>query len=177
MTEATGIEAKTIRRLSEVDPKSRGFTRNADNPLDCDLLVVDEASMVDVVLMQALMKATADDAALLTVGDIDQLPSVGPGQVFAEIIGSGLVPVVRVTQVLRRAAVSRPNRNPQPGPKFDYKLAWVQRLEKHARQLLQAGIPAVLYRAADTDVGGSGRRLCAKQRPVGRAASPSFLRR
>ena len=59
--------------------------------------------MVDVVLMQALMKATADDAALLTVGDIDQLPSVGPGQVFAEIIGSGLVPVVRVTQVLRRA--------------------------------------------------------------------------
>ena len=74
MTEATGVEAKTIHRLLEIDPKSGGFTRNADNPLDCDLLVVDEASMVDVMLMQALMKATPDDAALLVVGDIDQLP-------------------------------------------------------------------------------------------------------
>ena len=68
----------------EVDPKSGGFKRNVDNPLDCDLLVVDEASMVDVMLMQALMKATPDDAALLIVGDIDQLPSVGPGQVLAD---------------------------------------------------------------------------------------------
>ena len=73
----------------EVDPKSGGFKRNADNPLDCDLLVVDEASMVDVMLMQALMKATPDDAALLIVRDIDQLPSVGPGQVLADVIGSG----------------------------------------------------------------------------------------
>ena len=89
MTEATGIEAKTIHRLLEVDPKSGGFTRNADNPLDCDLLVVDEASMVDVMLMQALMKATPDNAALLIVGDINQLPSVGPGQVLADIIGAG----------------------------------------------------------------------------------------
>jgi exodeoxyribonuclease V alpha subunit len=92
MTEATGVEAKTIHRLLEVDPKGGGFKRNADNPLDCDLLVVDEASMVDVMLMQALMKATPDDAALLIVGDIDQLPSVGPGQVLADIIGSGAVP-------------------------------------------------------------------------------------
>jgi exodeoxyribonuclease V alpha subunit len=80
MTEATGVEAKTIHRLLEVDPKSGGFKRNADNPLDCDLLVVDEASMVDVMLMQALVKATPDSAALLVVGDIDQLPSVGPGR-------------------------------------------------------------------------------------------------
>jgi exodeoxyribonuclease V alpha subunit len=107
MTEATGVEAKTIHRLLEVDPKSGGFKRNADNPLDCDLLVVDEASMADVMLMQALMKATPDDAALLIVGDIDQLPSVGPGQVLADIIGSGVVPVVRLTEVFRQAAASR----------------------------------------------------------------------
>src|SRR5208283_519235 len=81
--------------------------RNADNPVDCDLLVVDEASMVDVMLMQALTKATPDDAALLIVGDIDQLPSVGPGQVLADIIGSGVVPVVRLTEVFRQAAASR----------------------------------------------------------------------
>jgi exodeoxyribonuclease V alpha subunit len=99
MTEATGVEAKTIHRLLEVDPKSGGFKRNADKPLDCDLLVVDEASMVDVMLMQALVKAIPDDAALLIVGDIDQLPSVGPGQVLADIIGSGAVPVVRLTEV------------------------------------------------------------------------------
>jgi exodeoxyribonuclease V alpha subunit len=107
MTEATGFEAKTIHRLLEVDPKSGGFKRNADNSLDCDLLVVDEASMVDVMLMQALVKAIPDDAALLIVGDIDQLPSVGPGQVLADIIGSGAVPVVRLTEVFRQAAASR----------------------------------------------------------------------
>ena len=80
MTEATGVEAKTIHRLLEVDPKSGGFKRNADNPLDCDLLVVDEASMVDVMLMQALVKAIPDNAALLIVGDIDQLPSSDLGR-------------------------------------------------------------------------------------------------
>ncbi|EDP62032.1 Helicase RecD/TraA [alpha proteobacterium BAL199] len=82
MTEATGFEAKTIHRLLEIDPKGGGFKRNGDNPLDCDLLVVDETSMVDVMLMQALMRAVPDKAALLIVGDIDQLPSVGPGQVL-----------------------------------------------------------------------------------------------
>ena len=107
MTEATGVEAKTIHRLLEVDPKGGGFKRNADNPLDCNLLVVDEASMVDIMLMQALMKATPDAAALLIVGDIDQLHSVGPGQVLADIIGSGAVPVVRLTEVFRQAAASR----------------------------------------------------------------------
>jgi exodeoxyribonuclease V alpha subunit len=86
MTEATGFEAKTIHRLLEVDPKGGGFKRGDDNPLDCDLLVVDETSMVDVMLMQALMKAVPDTAALLIVGDIDQLPSVGPGQVLADVI-------------------------------------------------------------------------------------------
>src|SRR5204862_66157 len=107
MTEATGFEAKTIHRLLEVDPKGGGFKRGDDNPLDCDLLVVDETSMVDVMLMQSLMKAVPDKAALLIVGDIDQLPSVGPGQVLADIISSGAVPVVRLTEVFRQAAQSR----------------------------------------------------------------------
>jgi exodeoxyribonuclease V alpha subunit len=107
MTEATGFEAKTIHRLLEVDPKSGGFKRSGDNPLDCDLLVIDETSMVDVLLMQALLKAVPDNSALLIVGDIDQLPSVGPGQVLADIIASGAVPVVRLTEVFRQAAESR----------------------------------------------------------------------
>ena len=107
MTEASGFEAKTIHRLLEVDPKGGGFKRSDDNPLDCDLLVVDETSMVDVMLMQALMKAVPDNAALLIVGDIDQLPSVGPGQVLADVISSGTVPVVRLTEVFRQAAQSR----------------------------------------------------------------------
>ena len=107
MSEATGFEARTIHRLLEMDPKRGGFKRDGDNPLDCDLLVVDEASMVDVMLMQALLKAVPDTAALLIVGDIDQLPSVGPGQVLADIIASGAVPVVRLTEVFRQAALSR----------------------------------------------------------------------
>src|SRR5664280_295208 len=107
MTEATGFEAKTIHRLLEVDPKAGGFKRNNENPLACDLLVVDETSMVDVMLMQALMKAAPDQAALLIVGDIDQLPSVGPGQILADVIASGVVPVIRLTEVFRQAAQSR----------------------------------------------------------------------
>src|SRR5471030_2056836 len=107
MTEATGFEAKTIHRLLEVDPQRGGFKRNDDNQLDCDLLVVDEASMVDVMLMHALTRAVPDNAALLIVGDIDQLPSVGPGQVLADVISSGAVPVVRLTEVFRQAAQSR----------------------------------------------------------------------
>ena len=107
MTEATGLEAKTIHRLLEVDPKGGGFKRGDDNRLDCDLLVIDEASMVDAMLMQSLMKAVPDQAALLIVGDIDQLPSVGPGQVLADIMASSAVPVVRLTEVFRQAAQSR----------------------------------------------------------------------
>ena len=107
MAEATGFEAKTIHRLLEVDPKAGGFKRGSDNRLECDLLVVDETSMVDVMLMQALLKAIPDDAALLIVGDIEQLPSVGPGQVLADIISSGAVSVVRLTEVFRQAAKSQ----------------------------------------------------------------------
>ena len=107
LNEATGLEARTIHRLLEADPRRGGFRRNDDNPLRCDLLVVDETSMVDVMLMQALLKAVPDSAALLLVGDVDQLPSVGPGQVLADIIASGAVPVVRLTEVFRQAARSR----------------------------------------------------------------------
>ena len=107
MSEATGMEARTIHRLLEVDPKAGGFRRGADNPLDCGLLVVDETSMVDILLMHALLKAVPNQAALLLVGDVDQLPSVGPGQVLADVIGSGAIPVVRLTEVFRQAAKSR----------------------------------------------------------------------
>jgi exodeoxyribonuclease V alpha subunit len=107
LSESTGIEAKTIHRLLETDPRTGAFRRTEEAPLDCDLLVVDETSMVDVPLMRALLRALPDQAALLLVGDVDQLPSVGPGQVLADIITSGAVPVVRLTEVFRQAAESR----------------------------------------------------------------------
>ena len=107
MTETTGHEAKTIHRLLEINPKTGGFRKNEESPLDCDLLVVDETSMVDVVLMNSLLKAVADHSAVLFVGDIDQLPPVGPGQALADIIASGAVPVVKLTEVFRQAAQSQ----------------------------------------------------------------------
>jgi exodeoxyribonuclease V alpha subunit len=107
LSESTGREAKTIHRLLEVDPRTGSFKRNEGKPLTCDLLVVDETSMVDVPLMHALLRAVPDRAALILVGDVDQLPSVGPGQVLADIIGSGAVPVMRLTEVFRQAAESR----------------------------------------------------------------------
>src|ERR671929_636082 len=107
LSESTGLEAKTVHRLLEIDPANGGFKRGPENPLECDLLVVDETSMVDVTLMHALLKAVPSRAALLLVGDVDQLPSVGPGQVLADIIASGALPVVRLTEVFRQAAESR----------------------------------------------------------------------
>jgi exodeoxyribonuclease V alpha subunit len=107
MSEATGREAKTIHRLLEVDPRTGGFRRQESNPLECDLVVVDEMSMVDVPLMHALMRAVPPRAAVLLVGDVDQLPSVGPGRVLGDIIDSGAVPVVRLTEVFRQASASR----------------------------------------------------------------------
>ena len=107
LSESTGLEAKTIHRLLETDPAKGGFRRDELNPLSCEMLVVDEASMVDVLLMRALLRALPDQSALLVVGDVDQLPSVGPGQVLADIIGSAAVPVVRLTEVFRQAAESR----------------------------------------------------------------------
>src|SRR5690242_153005 len=107
LSESTGLEAKTIHRLLETDPRTGAFRRNEDEPLDCDLLVVDETSMVDVPLMRAVLRALPECAALLLVGDVDQLPSVGPGQVLADIIASDAIPVVRLTEVFRQAAESR----------------------------------------------------------------------
>ena len=102
MSEATGLTAKTIHRLLEVDPKVGGFRRASHNPLDGDLFVVDEASMVDVLLMQALLRALPDRAALLLIGDVNQLPSVGPGQVLADVIASDAVAKVTLTEVFRQ---------------------------------------------------------------------------
>ena len=107
LAEASGMEAMTLHRLLESDPAEGGFKRNAENPLECDLLVIDEASMVDVMLMHATVKALPRDAALLLVGDVDQLPSVGPGQVLKDVIASNAFPVVRLTEVFRQAAESR----------------------------------------------------------------------
>jgi exodeoxyribonuclease V alpha subunit len=107
LCESTGLQAKTIHRMLETDPRTGRFRRNEEVPLDCDLLVVDETSMVDAPLMQAVLRAVPETAALLLIGDVDQLPSVGPGQVLADIIASGAVPVVRLTEVFRQAGESR----------------------------------------------------------------------
>lgn len=107
LSESTGLEAKTIHRLLEFDPQSFGFKRNKDNPLETELLVIDESSMVDVALMNRLLSAMPDKAGLLIVGDVDQLPSVGPGSVLADIIDSDAVPTVRLTEIFRQAATSK----------------------------------------------------------------------
>ncbi len=107
LSELSGVEAKTIHRLLEVDPASGGFRRDEHRPLECDLLVVDETSMVDVPLMHALLRAVPPAAALVLVGDVDQLPSVGPGPVLADSSNSGAVPVVRLTEIFRQEAESR----------------------------------------------------------------------
>ncbi|MFM8765911.1 MAG: AAA family ATPase, partial [Spartobacteria bacterium] len=105
LSETTGLEAKTIHRLLEY--QNSGFSKNASNPLDCDLLVADETSMMDVHLMSKLLQALPARAHLILVGDVDQLPSVGPGAVLGDIIRSGRVPVVRLTEIFRQASSSR----------------------------------------------------------------------
>ena len=107
LSETTGLEAKTIHRLLEFNPKGGGFLRGKDLPLDGDLVVLDEVSMVDVPMMAAVLKAMPDHAALVVVGDVDQLPSVGPGQVLADLIGSEQLPVARLTEIFRQASQSR----------------------------------------------------------------------
>ncbi len=102
----TGMEAKTLHRLLEFDPRTMGFKRDGDNLLPYQAIVVDEASMLDLFLAHSLLKAIGLDAQLLLVGDVDQLPSVGPGNVLYDLIHSGCVPVVRLTQVFRQAAES-----------------------------------------------------------------------
>src|SRR5919106_1352359 len=107
LSESTGRAAKTIHRLLDVDPRHGSFRRNEESPLRRDLLAVDEPSMLDVPLMHAVLRAVPEHAVLILVGDVDQLPSVGPGQVLADIIGSAAVRVVRLTEVFRQASASR----------------------------------------------------------------------
>ena len=110
MTEATGYEARTIHRLLEIsgpqEENSGGFSRNAQNPLDADVIIVDEMSMVDVYLMHALLDAVPVGTRLIMVGDVNQLPSVGPGSILKDIIESGRITVVRLTRIFRQASES-----------------------------------------------------------------------
>ena len=106
LSEATGLEAKTIHRLLEVKPPD-GYQKNEESPLEGDVLIVDECSMIDIMLMYNLLKAVPDTMTLILVGDIDQLPSVGAGNVLRDIIDSGCFPVVRLTRIFRQAQTSR----------------------------------------------------------------------
>src|SRR5205807_7661036 len=100
--ETTGREAKTIHRLLEFEPGLGGFKRDRQDPLEADLIVVDEASMIDVTLMNRFLQAVPPEACLVLVGDVDQLPSVGPGTVLADLIASRTVPLVRLTEIFRQ---------------------------------------------------------------------------
>jgi len=106
MSEATGWEAKTIHRLLEYSPHKGSFKKDQDDPLEADVVIIDEASMIDTLLMYHLLKATPLHAHLILVGDIDQLPSVGPGNVLKDIIASGIFTVVRLTEIFRQAQES-----------------------------------------------------------------------
>lgn len=106
LAEVTGFPAQTLHRLLEVDPQSFTFKRNADNPLECDTLIVDEASMLDLHLAHSMVRALPPGAQLILVGDADQLPSVGAGNVLRDLINSNKVPVVCLQQIFRQAATS-----------------------------------------------------------------------
>ena len=107
MSEATGHEAKTIHRLLSYSFKKGGFQKDDKNPLECDVLIVDEASMLDTVLMHHLLKAVPPEATLILVGDIHQLPSVGAGAVLSDIIASNMIPVVSLNEIFRQARTSQ----------------------------------------------------------------------
>lgn len=107
LSEMTGREAKTVHRLLEFDPSAMAFKRNGQNPIEADAMIVDEASMLDLFLANSLVKAIGPDTQLLVVGDTDQLPSVGPGNILADLIISERIPVVRLTEVFRQAQTSQ----------------------------------------------------------------------
>lgn len=107
LTESTGLEAKTIHRLLEINPMNVQFKHNEDSPLDCDLLVIDECSMIDILLVNQLLKAVPNRSAVIFVEDVDQLPSVGPGQFLSDFIDSETVPVIRLVEVFRQAVTSQ----------------------------------------------------------------------
>lgn len=107
LSESTGLEAKTLHRLLEFDPTLRQFKREEQNPLEADLIVLDEVSMVDVLMMHAFLKAVPDAARLIWVGDVDQLPSVGPGSVLSDLMESGCIATVRLSEIFRQAQQSQ----------------------------------------------------------------------
>jgi exodeoxyribonuclease V alpha subunit len=107
LSEATAAEAMAIHRLLEYQPHEGGFQKTRENPLEADVLVVDEASMVDAVLFRAVLAALRPGAQLVLVGDVDQLPSVGAGSVLADVIDSGAATVIRLTEIFRQAAASK----------------------------------------------------------------------
>ena len=111
LSETTGKDAKTIHRLLEYNPKTNSFNRNRNNPLKCDLLVIDESSMIDIKLASALLDALDEKIRIIFVGDYDQLPSVGPGNVLSDIINSGKFPVIRLTKIYRQFGKSMIIRN------------------------------------------------------------------
>ena len=102
ISETTGSEAKTIHRLLEYSPKNGTFTRNAENPIKTDVIILDEVSMIDILLMNSLLKAVLSGTFLILIGDVDQLPSVGPGNLLKDIIDSDTIPVVRLTKIFRQ---------------------------------------------------------------------------
>ncbi|MBQ7196476.1 MAG: ATP-dependent RecD-like DNA helicase [Synergistaceae bacterium] len=110
MSEVTGMKAKTIHRLLEAVPPA-GFNKNEDNPLKGDVLIVDECSMIDILLMNSLLKAIPPNMTLILVGDVDQLPSVGPGKVLADVLSSGAVPYIKLNRIFRQAQSSLIVRN------------------------------------------------------------------
>ena len=150
LTETTGLEAKTVHRLLEFDPTSYQFKRDATHPLETQLLILDETSMMDTVLMNQVLRAIPDAAGLLVVGDVDQLPSVGPGAVLADLIDSGAIPAVRLTEIFRQAQSSRIITNahrinrgelplaPPPGESSDFYLIYAAHPEAIATKLLTA---------------------------------------
>lgn len=155
MTETTGMEAKTIHRLLEYKP-AEGYKKNAGQPLECDVLIVDETSMVDVILMYNLLKAVPDAASVILVGDADQLPSVGAGNVLRDIIASGSVEVVKLNRIFRQAQGSaiitnahRINRGEFPkihgGRNSDFffiEEELPERIPEHIKQLCTNRLPA-----------------------------------
>ena len=153
LSESTGAPARTLHRLLEMSGDGHGFHRNEENPLEYDAVIVDETSMVDVPLFDALLRAMPADAALVLVGDADQLPSIGPGQVLQDIIVSGRVPAVRLTQIHRQAAESdiivnahRINRGERPvfrsdGDLFLFPAASDEAALRHVVELVSEKLP------------------------------------
>ena len=168
LSELTGRPAKTIHRLLEVDPVSWQFRRNEERPLDGDVVIVDEASMLDIELTWALVRAIADQARLIFVGDVDQLPSVGPGLVLRDLIDSKTVPVARLTEIFRQDRESQivmnayrvnggraPEFHLPPKPEDDCTFVSEpdpEALVKHIVQLVGEELPREGFGAADIQV-------------------------